>query len=547
MRTLVSFVLVMVAAPVAPAAAQMRLVHTEPGPLGTAFSEVRLTFNAVLDSVAADRIRMIGWHSGYRAFDAGIDGETLVLSPAEPFSAGERVRVAIASYALHGAEAQPHPLEFRFQAPVRVGPLEFSLISEWTLFAADPGLVTDELRIVEITQDGRPDLIITNRAGRWIVQPESGEAAIIADRLRSVLRSTDTPFSLVEAGTTPIPLFMWDRGPALELLTAPGQQVRGEIHATPLVAQEFFDALDLDGDGLDELIMADPAREGYIMTLSTSQAGLRVDTLYKADHLLPLHALDVDGDGVSELVQSPGASIRQQFASGWEPRGSFLRTITPSPWEKVPADLNQDGIADLFGWGRERTYSLFGSRTGLSIAPNGFLEGPGIDMPEWPTGAAIGDLDGDGDMDAVLSMYRLGHIWVLENDGSGGWTVAQVLQMPSPGRRMDMDLADVNGDGRLNLVVSIWKRLYIYGTADATAVASAELPAEEMLAAWPNPFVNKLTVDAVSSVDVYDLLGRRVASFQPPSWDGTLLSGARAPAGLYVLKSNGQSRVVVKR
>jgi hypothetical protein len=75
------------------------------------------------------------------------------------------------------------------------------------------------------------------------------------------------------------------------------------------------------------------------------------------------------------------------------------------------------------------------------------------------SGIALGDLDSDGDLDALLTdargipAYRVG-----KNDGAGGFTVSEEQHIPGRygGELKGPSLIDFDGDGKLDAVVPLW-------------------------------------------------------------------------------------------
>ena len=99
-------------------------------------------------------------------------------------------------------------------------------------------------------------------------------------------------------------------------------------------------------------------------------------------------------------------------------------------------DLNRDGTADLVvaETGADRVLVLFGKGNGLFEKPVPYPSGKG------PTFLALGDVDGDDDVDmVVVNSGRFGHYppfsWtVLSNNGQGGFRVDPPRRRAGPER-----------------------------------------------------------------------------------------------------------------
>src|SRR5690606_31464990 len=107
------------------------------------------------------------------------------------------------------------------------------------------------------------------------------------------------------------------------------------------------------------------------------------------------------------------------------------------------ADLDRDGALDLvltFADGTDRVEVRRGNGDGTFAAPTTAPIGADTD----PTALALGDLDGDGVLDAVVTEVAAGAVRMLFG-GGGGLTLGS--QTAVGGVPADVALGDVNRDG----------------------------------------------------------------------------------------------------
>ncbi len=149
----------------------------------------------------------------------------------------------------------------------------------------------------------------------------------------------------------------------------------------------------------------------------------------------------------------PAAQTGVTFTNRLNPARSVTNQIYFNGSGVAAGDVDGDGWCDLFFCGLDSPNALFRNLGGWrfeEIAARAVVALPGTDC----TGAALADLDGDGDPDLVVNTIGAGtHLFL--NDGAARFTRLAVL---NPGRAgHSLALADVDGDGDLDLYVANYR------------------------------------------------------------------------------------------
>ena len=428
-------------------------------PLDTA---VTVRFDRPVDrgSITSRTFHAFGRGSGPASgrFEFADGDRTVTLRPARTFSAGEMVTVVLAQTvrAQDGGALPPGGYSFQFWTRSAPSALEFEPIQVMTTRAspgertrAYGGLATD------LDGDGALDLTIVNEDSQDLRTFRGRGDGHFLEFLRPPARvgpraspsetadfdldgRADAAVANVDADSVSILLGRGDGTFAPARTIAVGRFPRGVA------------VLDADGDGDVDLAVAQ-ARSSNLSTLLNDGSGqlsqsATIDAGIGGEW--GLAAADFTGDGRLDLVV--GGQDHQVVVLRADGNGRFT-PLAPSDaggevWMVTTGDVNGDGLADVATANSSSNNGaiLLGDGRGGLRRSGTYGVGP------FTIATDLADLDGDGDLDWVLSSY--GGLWtVLAGDGRGGFREAAVV--PASAAASCALLLDFDGDRDLDLAL----------------------------------------------------------------------------------------------
>lgn len=344
------------------------------------------------------------------------------------------------------------------------------------------------VNIVDLDRDGRNDVLVSDAIGgrlSWIHGGDGGWEETLLAEVTAPARATPVDFDgdgdldiVVAALGSLFPTN--DKTGYVLLLTNDGHQAFSpRVLAGELGRVADVQPADFDGDGDVDFSVA---AFGHIQTGAVGwleqREGGRFDLhlLLETPGGIHVPVVDLDADGSPDFLALVAQNTEQVVAFLNDGRGHFRQELVYDAGTPLygssgidVADMDGDGDLDVL-YTNGDSFDLVGKAAAahvllrpyhglrwienlgsLEFAPHLIWNFYGAFAP------SAGDLDGDGDMDALaVSMFndwgdpgRQSIFW-FENDGRQGFTPHGIANAPT--HLVTADLGDLDGDGRLDAV-----------------------------------------------------------------------------------------------
>lgn len=217
-------------------------------------------------------------------------------------------------------------------------------------------------------------------------------------------------------------------------------------------------AVDLNNDGKLDLVNTNRAANTVSISLGNGDGTFGTQTTVMTGTTpVGLAAGDMNGDGKVDLVVANSAAavstlsfLAGNGSGGFAAKVDTMLGVNTSPFAVLIADVNADQKRDV-------VVALSGAAAiavRLGDGAGGFMANPpaNVTVGTTPTFIALGDLDGDGDLDVAVSCQGNSTVHIRTNNGSGVFAGSTSFTVPTtPGK---LALADFTSDGMLDLAIT---------------------------------------------------------------------------------------------
>ena len=356
------------------------------------------------------------------------------------------------------------------------------------------GYYANAIAIADINGDGKPDLIVVNECLTAANCPSgtSGGVSVLIGKGDGTFQAAQR-YSSGSSGAFDLRVrdLNGDGNPDVVVVNACDECANGEIgillgngdgsfqeaitYNSGGEGPISFDLSDIDGDGKIDMVVSNACFEqctgegagDLAVFLGNGDGTFRTPNIYQSNQYSGYLALaDVNGDGKPDLLlASERVDMLVMLGQG---DGTFLAPNSyeagdGGPFYFAVFDVNGDGRPDIVSTSECATAFVCSSGGVETILGNGdgsFLTSQNYAVPQTVLieGVATADVDGDGNLDLVVSAQpesggQDGVVAVLAGKGDGTFHPLQSYDVGGVGSGA-VAVADINGDGKPDVLVA---------------------------------------------------------------------------------------------
>ncbi|HEU4929592.1 MAG TPA: FG-GAP-like repeat-containing protein [Candidatus Krumholzibacteria bacterium] len=380
---------------------------------------IQVKFDEFIDpaTVNAVSVRVFGRWSGPATGTIDVEDSTVTFAPSTPFFAGEYVTVSLSSaIADTSGEAMSHGYAWSFWVATSAGTLDLNYLTRYTVRdEGGYGVQVYGAYAGDLDGDGWCDLVVP------------------CERMSQARVFRNDGAGLYGGGFTVVQL-------------------------TSLCGPSPNDAGDFDNDSNIDMVVGCHGSDQVNVLRGDGTGTFPQKTAYTADQQVrAVGVLDANGDGWDDIVatgrlgssSSGNISLLLNIGDGtFAPRINIEAGVNQETSLAV-ADADNDGIMDLFvgSYTVPRTITVL-----LGDGNGGFVPQTPVSTLGLPWMLAVGDVNGDHNVDVFSAGASGGNVAIHFGDGSGGISAATLLAMG--GQPIAIDAGDIDGDGDLELAAS---------------------------------------------------------------------------------------------